>query len=197
MVWVQPALRRFIVVHMLTAGSFQAFQGLWAGPYAQSMLGLSATGVGNFLLVMSIGNILGFFLTGVAMDWLGRRTPVIVAGTMVYALLWAAQAASLAGWLPQAAFAVVGGLAATRGSAVAGFGLIASRVPAAAEGLDTAIVNTSPFLGGALFHVAIGYLMRVSGSVATDYTQQGFLLSFSLIAACAFVALALSTRIRE
>ncbi len=66
-----------------TNGTLLAFQGLWAGPYLNDVLGLDALGRGNVLLVLSLGVTLGFLSSG----WLSDRfglAQVVIVGTVIF-----------------------------------------------------------------------------------------------------------------
>ncbi|MEJ2170069.1 MAG: MFS transporter [Desulfobacterales bacterium] len=64
-------------------GIFAAFQALWAGPYLMEVIGLSALGTGNLILLMNVGMVLGSPCWGALSDRLFKtRKWVIVAGAL-------------------------------------------------------------------------------------------------------------------
>lgn len=60
---------RIAPLNFFLLGATLAVQGLWAGPFLFDVLALSSLAVGNLLLTMSAGVVVGYFICG----WLGER----------------------------------------------------------------------------------------------------------------------------
>lgn len=196
-VWYRSrALWVYSLTLFLVNGGFLAFQGLWAGPYALSILRLSQDQLGVFLLFMPLGAILGYPMAGLASDRLQRRAPLIFAGCGLCCLMWVSLLAHLFGlavWPPQLAVAMLAGLMGTIGL---GMGLIPSLTPPPLLGVVVGIINTSPFLGVAAFQVLIGVFLD-GKSDGSDFGAYGFAVAFGLLAVAAAVAAALSLLVRD
>lgn len=191
-----PTLWTYSLVLLIVNGTFLSFQGLWAGPYARTVLGLDGAALGAFLLLMPIGSIIGLPAGGIISDRLGSRRRVILLGSAAYVLMWSGQAGHLMGlsaWSPQVGVFL---MAFLMGFILVGFGLVGPLAPAGVEGLVTGIVNTSGFLGSAVFQTLTGFMVGAA-SVDGRLTRAGFLHSFALLAVAAALAVAVSTRIQE
>jgi predicted MFS family arabinose efflux permease len=64
------------------AGMVLGFQGLWAGPYLFDVLGLSPIDAGNVLLLLGIGTMLGYTLSGWLADRFGIARMTVVASSV-------------------------------------------------------------------------------------------------------------------
>lgn len=76
---------RIAPLNFFMLGTVLAVQGLWAGPFLFDVLRLPALAVGNLLLAMSAGVVVGYFACG----WLGEQLGLarVVIGAALLALL--------------------------------------------------------------------------------------------------------------
>jgi predicted MFS family arabinose efflux permease len=63
-------------------GAFGAFRGLWAGPYLFDGFRLNEIAVGNLLLLIGIGSIVGFITAGWLSDRFGLTRPAVAFGLL-------------------------------------------------------------------------------------------------------------------
>jgi len=89
------------------AGTFLAFQGLWAGPYLFDALRLDEIRAGNTLLLLGLGATAGYMASGWLADRFGLAR-VIVASVAVFAVCQALLAALPPLWVVQPVYAVFG-----------------------------------------------------------------------------------------
>src|SRR5690606_28145393 len=96
---------RISFVNLGRVGSVLAVQGLWAGPYLGDVYGLAPVPVGNLLIALGVGVVVGNAATGWMDDTLGRFLTVLVLGALSLAanLVLAAAPAGM----PQAVLGVV------------------------------------------------------------------------------------------
>jgi predicted MFS family arabinose efflux permease len=140
------------------AGAFFAFAGLWATPYLMQVHGLSRDVAAGHLSLWFGGFAVGCFFLGTLSDRLGRRKPVLVATTNVFALLWLI-------WLSGATMplSLSYSLFALMGLCTAGFSLTwacAKEVnPPLLSGMSTSVANMGGFLAGALLQPIFGWVM--------------------------------------
>jgi predicted MFS family arabinose efflux permease len=140
------------------AGAFFAFAGLWATPYLVQVHGLSRDVAASHLSLWFGGFAVGCFFLGTLSDRLGRRKPVLVATTNVFALLWLVwwSGAAMPLWLSYSLFALMG-------ICTAGFSLTwacAKEVnPPLLSGMSTSVANMGGFLAGALLQPLFGWVM--------------------------------------
>jgi MFS family permease len=140
------------------AGAFFAFAGLWATPYLMQVHGLSRDVAAGHLSLWFGGFAVGCFFLGTLSDRIGRRKPVLVATTNIFALLWLIwlSGATMPLWLSYSLFALMG-------LCTAGFSLTwacAKEVnPPLLSGMSTSVANMGGFLAGALLQPIFGWVM--------------------------------------
>ncbi len=185
-----------VCVNFGIGGSFFAFAGLWATPYLVQVHGLSRVEAASHLSLYFAGFAVGCFAIGSLSDRLGRRKPVLMAGTALYCALWLVWLSALR--MPLAAsFA----LFALMGLATASFSLTwacAKEVnPPQLSGMSTSVTNMGGFLAAALLQPAVGALMDAGwdGAIVDGvrlYSVTTFRLGIGLLAAASLFG-ALST----
>ncbi len=140
------------------AGAFFAFAGLWATPYLMQVHGLSRDVAAGHLSLWFGGFAVGCFFLGTLSDRIGRRKPVLVVTTNIFALLWLIwlSGATMPLWLSYSLFALMG-------LCTAGFSLTwacAKEVnPPLLSGMSTSVANMGGFLAGALLQPIFGWVM--------------------------------------
>ncbi len=140
------------------AGAFFAFAGLWATPYLVQVHGYSRDVAATHLSLWFGGFAVGCFFLGTLSDRLGRRKPVLVATTNLFALLWLV-------WLSGVTMPVGLSMAlfALMGLCTAGFSLTwacAKEVnPPLLSGMSTSVANMGGFAAGALLQPIFGWVM--------------------------------------
>ena len=140
------------------AGAFFAFAGLWATPYLVQVHGLSRDVAASHLSLWFGGFAVGCFFLGTLSDRLGRRKPVLVVTTNIFALLWVIWlvGAAMPLWLSYSLFGLMG-------LCTAGFSLTwacAKEVnPPLLSGMSTSVANMGGFLAGALLQPLFGWVM--------------------------------------
>ena len=140
------------------AGAFFAFAGLWATPYLVQVHGLSRDVAASHLSLWFGGFAVGCFFLGTLSDRLGRRKPVLVVTTNIFALLWLIWlvGAAMPLWLSYSLFGLMG-------LCTAGFSLTwacAKEVnPPLLSGMSTSVANMGGFLAGALLQPLFGWVM--------------------------------------
>lgn len=172
--------------------------GLWGVPYIVQLYGISVTYASTFLLMNSIGMLLGAGLVGWISDRFERRTGLIVLGGFGYLVGYGSIALLVTPPMPVLLLAFL-----LPGFAFGGVGLtytvVKERNPATASGVATGTINGMGFLGAAIFPSIMGWILdsywtgeTVDG--ARVYTETGYQMGFGLISlviaiatACAFV----------
>ncbi|ATE60892.1 MFS transporter [Thauera sinica] len=182
-------------------GSFFAFAGLWATPYLVQVHGLERVQAANHLSLYFAGFAVGCFAIGSLSDRIGKRRPVLMAGTALYCALWLVwlSAVRMPIGLSYALFALMG-------LATASFSLTwacAKEVnPPQLSGMSTSVTNMGGFLSGALLQPAVGALMDFGwdGAVANGvrlYSVDTFRHGIALLAASAFFGALMTLFLRE
>jgi sugar phosphate permease len=171
-------------------GSIMVYQGLWAGPFYQDILGWDKATSGLVLTFIGLGMIFGCPTAGYISDKVLRsRKKVLVIGALVYTVIWAVIWAT-AGQIEsaQAYMAINFAFGFFGGFFVVGFAQVKELFPLSIVGTSTAALNIFPFAGGAV-------LQQVSGLWLSDRSleaYQGLWLFMLLCAAVATVAAAMS-----
>ena len=80
-----PTFWCIATLNFFTAGSFLAFQGLWAGPFLMDGFGLSPVKTGSVLSMIAVGYIIGCPLTGMLSDrWVPSRKTLTLVVLSLY-----------------------------------------------------------------------------------------------------------------
>lgn len=74
---------RIAPLNFFMAGTFLAFQGLWAGPYLFDVLRLDEIQTGNVLLLLGLGTITGFIASGWLSDRFGLARMIVLSATLL------------------------------------------------------------------------------------------------------------------
>ena len=147
-----------IIVNTGMAGAFFTFGGLWATPYLVQVHGMARQAASAHLSLWFGGFAIGCFFIGTLSDRIGRRKPVLIATSHVYAAIWLVwlSGATMPPWLSYSLFVVMG-------LVTAGFSLTwacAKEVnPPLLSGMSTSIANIGGFLAGALLQPLVGWVM--------------------------------------
>ncbi len=159
-------------VNLGMAASFFSFAGLWAAPYFTQALGMTRAVAANHISVYFIGYALGAALLGKVSDWLGKRKPILFAGSLLHALGWLVWLANTP-LSPAASY----GLCLLMGLCTASFTLswaCAKEVnPPLLSGMATSVVNVGVFLGPAILQPLVGWVMDRSWLASGGLMAQG------------------------
>lgn len=147
-----------ILVNTGTCGAFFTFAGLWTVPYLMQVHGMERSTAASHLSLWFGGFAVGCLLLGTLSDRLGRRKPVIIGATHVFAGIWLLLFTGVT--LPrEASYA----LFALLGLATAGFSLTwacAKEVnPPMLSGMSTSVTNMGSFAAAALLQPLVGWVM--------------------------------------
>jgi sugar phosphate permease len=170
--------------------------GLWGVPYVVQSYGVSVARASTYTLAGSLGLLVGPPALGWLSDRLGARTPLMVAGQVVFVAAFGVLA--LTGTPPLAVVWLVfffAGLLA--GTFALGYAVIKERHSGEASGVSTGAVNTLAFIGAAVFPTAMGAVLDIyaTGTVngTTAYSVLGYRYAFGIAALSGVVALGCST----
>lgn len=145
-------------VNMGMSGTFFAFGGLWAVPFLKDVYGMERSTATAHTSLLLAGFALGAFFIGTFSDRLGRRKPVMIAGSLVYCLSWLPL---LLGWHMNSLSGYA--LFLAMGLGASGFTLTwacAKEVnPHALSGMATSVVNTGAFLGTGILQPLAGWMI--------------------------------------
>ena len=188
-------------VNMGMVGGMLAFVGLWAIPYLRDTQGLDRSAAAMYTTVALGGFAVGSMLAGWLSDRMGRRKPVILAGTLLYALacLGLAYLHWTPGVLGMALFALLGFGA---GGFIVTFACAKEVVAPALAGMAVGLVNTGLFLGAAIIQPLYGWMMdrNWDGTLVDGvrvYQPSDYNLGFLAMLAFALLAIGGASRIRE
>jgi len=169
---------------------FFSFGGLWGGPYLIQIYGLSRAEAGQILSMIAIGMILGSPLLGYLSNQVFRgRKPVLILASAVVVIL--------TGFLTfmTARISVIGlyllclGLGIFASAiVVVGFTTAKELFPVQITGTAVGLANLFPFLGGAMFQPALGYVLESQGRVGSAFTLSGYQKGFLILFLCSIVA---------
>jgi sugar phosphate permease len=174
-----------------------AMGGLWGGPYLMQVRGMSKAAAGGVLATFALSLLVGSPLMGVAANRWGRK-PVLAACSLVLVLAFGALYLFTAD-LPQPLLYVIffglglGGAAAGPVIATVSKELFPIEIAGASVGM----VNLFPFLGGALFQVAMGAIVSWQGEGPGGAPAAAYKMMFLFTLAGALASLGLSFLLTE
>lgn len=187
--WLSAAFGFWITGPML------AFAGLWGVPYMSAVYGLDRTAAAGMVALLFVGWGISAPLIGGLSDRLGRRRPLMLAGSVLTALSLAAIL-----YVPNLSLAALSALFLANGFTGAvmllGFACGKEHNPPSASGAAIGIVNTAVMLSGAVFQPLLGWLLDVNwtGEMADGarlYTAEAYRAAMTpMPVACALAALA-------
>ena len=182
-------------------GCFLAFAGLWAVPLMRDLHGLDRAGASLYPTVTLAAFAIGAFKVGWISDRIGRRRPVIIAGTALSCLAWLALILLPwgPGWSGLLIFTLLG---LTAGGNVVVYAAAKEVLPARVAGMAIALVNTGLFLGAAVMQPAFGWVLDLTWDGAMRegvrlYGRSDYLNGLWLSFGCALVALVAAPLMRE
>lgn len=147
-----------VLVNTGVSGAFFTFAGLWATPYLIQVHGMVRSVATTHLSLWFGGFAIGCLFIGGLSDRLGRRKPVLIVVTHLYALIWLVILSCIT--MP---IAVSYLLFALLGLTTAGFSLTwacSKEVnPPLLSGMSTSVANMGGFLAGALLQPLVGWVM--------------------------------------
>ncbi|MBP2143776.1 sugar phosphate permease [Methanococcus voltae] len=157
-------------------GSLMAYQGLWAGPYFQDVLGWDKLTYAGLLMFIGLGLIFGCPVAGYLADKvLKSRKKTLIIGTVLYTALWFAIWALTGVDNPliyQVLYFLFGFFG---GFFVVSYGQVKSLFPISIAGTSTAILNFFPFVGGAVLQQVCGAIIASYGiTAAGGFTIAGY-----------------------
>lgn len=171
---------------VMALGAVGAFRGLWAGPYLYDLFGLGDIAVGNMLLLMGLGTIVGFLTAGWLSDRFGRTLVIIFFGLLGVGSLFSLT-------LPLPLPAVIAAYAALGLSSGLGVPLVAhakSLFPATMTGQVLSLLNFCGFAGTFLLQWGMGLVIgRYPVDGSGHYPQAAYGTALLLIAAGSLLAL--------
>ncbi len=190
-----------VLVNTGTCGAFFTFAGLWTVPYLMQVHGMARSVAASHLSLWFGGFAIGCFFIGTISDRLGRRKPVMIASTHLFAAIWLIwlSCVTMPEWASFALFALLG-------LTTAGFSLTwacAKEVnPPLLSGMSTSVANMGGFLAAALLQPFVGWVMdlgwkgeMVSG--ARFYDVETWRHGVAVVAFCAIMGAAASWWIHE
>lgn len=183
------------------AGTLFAFAGLWAVPYLRDAHGMSRELASQHNSLLLLGFAIGALGSGLLSDFIGRRKPLIVGGSLLYVLCWIP---ILFFWqLPLAwsytQFFIMGLVAS---GFTLGWASAKEVNPPALSGMATSLVNTGSFLGAGILQPLVGWIMdrAWNGHLLNGvrvYTAENYQLGLSVMFIFALLGLLGACFIRE
>ncbi len=158
--------------------------GLWGIPYLVQTYGITVTAASVYLLAGNVGGMVGPTLFGWLSDRIGRRTELIVLSAVVFTLMWGVFA--VGGAIPLLLVGVVFLFGRVlRGGVPLAFAVMKERHPEGASGTVIGLVNTSGWVGAAVFPVVLGAVLDAywTGELVNGvrvYTALGYRVAFAV-----------------
>ncbi|MCF8033747.1 MAG: MFS transporter [Desulfarculaceae bacterium] len=174
-----------------------AMGGLWGGPYLMQVHGLSKAMAGGVLSTFSLSLLIGSPAMGVMANRWGRKPILMAASALLcvcFGLLYLFTA-SMPLWFIYVVFFCLGVGGAATGPVMAT--VSKELFPVEIAGTSVGMVNLFPFLGGALFQVAMGAVLSWGGEGAAGAPETAYQAMFLFTLAGALAALGISFLLTE
>ena len=192
-----PLFWRIVLPFVITHGAYQAFQGLWLGPWLTDVAGLPRGGAAQLLLVCATAYSIGSVAFGSFADRLASRgfPRLTLYKCGLVASLGAFLCIALDLALPRAALLATYGFTVMSGALV--FALITPYFPAAMSGRVITGLNFAMFSTSFAFQWGIGAVLRAFPVVDGRYAPDGYAAALAGIAALQVVVLTWVLPLRE
>jgi len=178
-------------VYFSMLGTLLAVQTLWAGPFLYDVYGASTTITGISLLLMSIGSICGYLISGALFVRIGVTRLILSAQGVLIACLaaWTFAAGVLPVWTFFVVYVLFGAAAAFN---VIMLPQVRSMFPDAMSGRATTALNVFGFAGAWMLQWVMGVVIQYFGRTPTGaYQSIGYQWAFSIPLNIAVVGLLL------
>jgi len=181
-------------------GIYFSFGGLWAGPYLMHVYGLSRAETGNILNMIAVGLIVGSPLVSTLSDKVFHsRKKVMIPVTAVLVGEFLLLSVFPSG-LPQPLLylAVFVMTVCSASIVVIGFSTTKELFPIEIAGTSVGTVNLFPFLGGAIFQPALGWILEAFPRAASGgYSLEAYRAMLLVLAGAAIVGLVSTFLMKE
>jgi sugar phosphate permease len=183
------------------AGGLFAFVGLWIIPLLRDSYGLARAEAAEYATLTLFAMAVSALTMGSLSDRLGRRKPVLLACSLLYALVIGVLifAPWQPGWGAKLLFVLLG---FTGGGFLITYPCAKEVCPPAVSGMAISVVNTGLFLGAALMQPLFGWALDLvwDGALREGvrmYVAGDYRYGLGLMLGYALIALAAGTRITE
>lgn len=183
------------------SGSFFAFAGLWATPFLIQAQGMSRTLASAHLSCLFAGFAFGCLIIGSLSDRIGRRKPVMIIGSHIYALTWLVWLSGAVPplWISYPLFVVMG---LSTASFTLSWACAKEVNPPLLSGMSTSVANMGGFLAGAILQPLVGWVMDASWNGQMQdgvrlYAAADFHNGLMLLAGAAWMGAAAAWLLRE
>ena len=184
-------------VALTLSGPMLTLGGLWGTPYLIATYDLARPHAAFLMSLLLFGWAVGAPATGWLSDRLGRRKPILVAGSVIICLMLV-----LLIFIPHlplpAAVTIVIIIGFSGGSMATCFALVHDVLPDRITGAATGIVNALTVASGAVLQPVVGLLLDLQAvDNSASYTEAVFRQAFCAILVTAFAGLLVASRLRE
>lgn len=205
-VWIKnPTFPILAIIIAIAYGTLMGFEGLWAGPFLANVYKMSNATIGNWLLIIAVGMVIGQVSAGYLTDkvFKGKRKVPILMGNILYVANWAlliivaiSQQHLIILKLLFFTLAITNSIAT-----VPILGLVADLSPKEIYGTVAGIFNMSPFIGSTIFQGVMGNILDKSKPIIENgvkiFTLRGYLWAFTFCMVAASLATFLVIFIKE
>ena len=150
---------RFAPLYLATTGSTMAFQSLWAGPWLHDVGGLDEQSVASHLLILSLLQILSYFLVGFIATELGKLKVPLIRIVQIGSALYISTLTPLLLPTGSGMWSVILGIGLISNVNTLCYPILSQYFPAAMTGRANTALNSFFFVGAFIVQFAIGLVI--------------------------------------
>lgn len=175
---------RFAPLYLTTTGSTMAFQSLWAGPWLHDVGGLDEQSVASHLLILSLLQILSYFLVGFIATELGKLKVPLIRIVQIGSALYISTLTPLLLPTGSGLWSVILGIGLISNINTLCYPILSQHFPAAMTGRANTALNSFFFVGAFVVQFAIGVVIDlVPATEAGHYPALAYQLAFAAMIA--------------
>lgn len=176
-------------------GTITSFSGLWGIPYLMHIYELPRSVASNYVLLLTVGIMVGSVIMGGIAKRIGKIKTVILGGGSIFTIIWFYIIVITGGQPPlwQLPFLYLS-LGITAVSFILSFTNVKEVNNSHLSGTATSVANVGGFLGGAILNIFVGFVLDLNwgGELvngARVYSLAAYRLAFTVFLAMGIIAL--------
>ncbi len=189
-IYKDPYFWRLAPLMFTCASAHMAIQGLWAGPWLADVRGLTRAEVADHLLVLSIGMIVGTFLSGFFANGLRKLGLTMAQVSVVAAIIYTVCSMALVTLIIDSSYVVWAAIGATGIFTAIVFAAFAHHFPSTHTGRANTACNVFIFVTAFSYQYGIGWIVALWPQATNgSYPADAYITAFWIVIATQIAAI--------